>query len=106
MPMAMAKGPPMRSIVPQTQRFTFAACLVAMTAGSVAAQSRDSPSSNSVRFAAREGEVIYRTTCQACAQPSPCIGWSMPSQLRAISITSLPGDERARGSRFAGSLCT
>jgi mono/diheme cytochrome c family protein len=66
-PIAMTKDALMTSMVQQSRRYAVAACLVA-TSASMGAQSRVGPSSNPI--VSREGEVIYRTTCQACHMPA------------------------------------
>jgi mono/diheme cytochrome c family protein len=43
-----------------------AACLLTMSASTAIAQSPDGSFSNPTRFMPRDGEVIYRTSCQAC----------------------------------------
>jgi mono/diheme cytochrome c family protein len=42
------------------------ACLLAMTGSSAGAQAGDGSFSNSTRFVPKDGEVLYRTSCQAC----------------------------------------
>jgi mono/diheme cytochrome c family protein len=59
----------MMSIVRHTVRCAFAMCLLTMSASHAAAQS-DGSFTNAARFMPREGEVIYRTSCQGCHMPA------------------------------------
>jgi mono/diheme cytochrome c family protein len=56
----------MTSIVRHRWRRALAACLLAMSASTAIAQLPDGSFSNPTRFMPRDGEVIYRTSCQAC----------------------------------------
>ncbi len=56
----------MTSIVQDRWRRALAACLLTMSASTAIAQSPDGSFSNPTRFMPRDGEVIYRTSCQAC----------------------------------------
>jgi mono/diheme cytochrome c family protein len=56
----------MISMVRQLSRHALTAWVVAMTVSPAIAQSPDGSFSSPSRFMPREGEVIYRTSCQAC----------------------------------------
>jgi mono/diheme cytochrome c family protein len=56
----------MTSIVRDAVRCALAACLLTMSASHAIAQTPDGSFSNPRRFMPRDGEVIYRTSCQAC----------------------------------------
>jgi mono/diheme cytochrome c family protein len=46
------------------------ASLIAMTGSRASAQAGDGSFSNPARFMPRDGEVLYRTSCQACHMPA------------------------------------
>jgi mono/diheme cytochrome c family protein len=56
----------MTAIVRRISRHALAMCLVSSSAWPGPAQSPPSALSNANRFMTREGEVIYRTSCQGC----------------------------------------
>jgi mono/diheme cytochrome c family protein len=64
------KGHSMIPIVQNTLPYAMAVSLLAMSTSPAVAQSPDGSFSNPTRFMQREGEVIYRTSCQACHMPA------------------------------------
>jgi mono/diheme cytochrome c family protein len=56
----------MTSIVQDALRCGLAACLLTMSASRAIAQTPDGSFSNPTHFMPRDGEVIYRTSCQGC----------------------------------------
>jgi mono/diheme cytochrome c family protein len=52
------------------KKILIGACLAAMTVSMAVAQSPDGSFSNPVRFVPKDGEVLYRTSCQGCHMPA------------------------------------
>jgi mono/diheme cytochrome c family protein len=66
--------------------------------GSGQAQSSDGPFSNPGRFMPRNGEVLYRTACQACHMPTA------EGASGAAAYPPLAADPRLRTARFPVSV--
>jgi mono/diheme cytochrome c family protein len=60
----------MTSIVQDALRCGFAACLLTMSASHAIAQTPDGSFSDPTHFVPRDGEVLYRTSCQGCHMPA------------------------------------
>jgi mono/diheme cytochrome c family protein len=60
----------MTSIVQNALRCGFAACLLTMSASHAIAQTPDGSFSDPTHFVPRDGEVLYRTSCQGCHMPA------------------------------------
>jgi mono/diheme cytochrome c family protein len=56
----------MTSIVQDSLRCGLAACLLMMSASQAIGQTPDGSFSDPTRFIPRDGEVLYRTSCQGC----------------------------------------
>jgi mono/diheme cytochrome c family protein len=57
-------------IAQKTLPYALSVVVVTMSTSPVVAQSPDGSFSNPSRFMQRDGEVIYRTSCQACHMPT------------------------------------
>jgi mono/diheme cytochrome c family protein len=66
----MMKGHGMIPIVQNTLAYAMAVSLLAMSTSPAVAQLPDGSFSDPSRFMQRDGEVIYRTSCQACHMPA------------------------------------
>jgi mono/diheme cytochrome c family protein len=96
--MVITESRDMTSILQQTTRCALAACLAAIGAGSAIAQSNDGSLSNPSRFMPREGEVIYRTSCQACHMPAG------QGAVGAAVYPGLAGNSKLRAGKFPASV--
>jgi mono/diheme cytochrome c family protein len=72
--------------------------LFVTSGGSAAAQSSDGSFSNPGRFMPRDGEVLYRTACQACHMPAA------QGAAGAGAYPALAADQKLRTARFPVSV--